>query len=75
MEKFNISYDTLQQFSYSDTPIPISKIAERINMLIDTEKMKKICGCPMEWVFSSGTISVRLTFCVPCPKSIPKILA
>ena len=39
---FSISFEEIQKFSFSDTPIPVTKIAERINALIDVENMKKI---------------------------------
>jgi len=39
---FNISFEDIQKFSFSDNPIPVSKITERINNLIDTENMKQI---------------------------------
>lgn len=39
---FHIDYETLSKFSYSDTPIAITHITERINDLVDTETMKKI---------------------------------
>lgn len=41
-ELFNITLDKMEKFQFSDMPIPVSKIAERINSLIDTENMRRI---------------------------------
>lgn len=39
---FYISFEDIQRFPFSDTPIPISEIAKRINSLTENENMKKI---------------------------------
>ena len=41
-ESFNISFENIQKFPFSDTPIPISEIAKRINELNANDNMKKI---------------------------------
>lgn len=40
--KFELSAEQLSKFSYSDSPIPISAIAKRLNDLITDENMCKI---------------------------------
>jgi len=40
--EFKIDNSKLLEFKYSDKPIPISKITESINELIDTEEMRKL---------------------------------
>ena len=40
-ESFNISFENIQKFPFSDTPIPISEIAKRINELNANDNMKK----------------------------------
>ncbi len=39
---FDISFEQIQKYPFSDDSVPLSKIAERINELIDVENMKKI---------------------------------
>ena len=39
---FSITDEQLSKYPFSDAPIPISQITERINTLIDTETMKPI---------------------------------
>lgn len=41
-EDFNISFENIQKFLFSNTPIPISEIAKRINEITPNENMKKI---------------------------------
>lgn len=41
-ENFNISFEDIQKFSFSYTPIPISEIAKRINEINPNDNMKKI---------------------------------
>ena len=41
-ENFNISFEDVQKFEFSISPIPVSEIATRINTLINTDTMKKI---------------------------------
>ena len=39
---FNISDEALVNFQYSEPPISLSEIVNRLNALIDTERMKKL---------------------------------
>ncbi len=39
---FNITQEQLSQYAYSETPVSISEIANKINSLIDTEQMKQL---------------------------------
>ena len=39
---FHISFDDIQKFRFSDTPIPVSEIAKRINELTGSENMKNL---------------------------------
>lgn len=39
---FNISFEQIQKYPFSDEPIALSKIAERINELVAVEDMKKL---------------------------------
>ena len=39
---FDISFDDIQKYPFSDEPIALSKIAERITSLVDDENMKKL---------------------------------
>jgi len=39
---FDISFDEIQKYPFSDEPIALSKIAERIDSLVDDENMKKL---------------------------------
>ncbi|MBQ4109834.1 MAG: hypothetical protein IJC74_03005 [Clostridia bacterium] len=56
---FDISFEVVQQFPFSGSPLPVSKIAENINSLIDTEFMKKITYKNItDWLISIGMLSV-----------------
>lgn len=41
-ENFNISFEDIQNFYFSDTPIPITEIAKRINEITPNKNMKTI---------------------------------
>lgn len=59
-EAFNITLEAIQKFQFSDTPIPASKIAEHINSLIDTEKMKKISYKHItDWLTSLDMLAIH----------------
>lgn len=50
---FEIPADRRTAFAFSDTPIPISEISKRINMLIDPEKMATLPYSTIrDWLFS-----------------------
>lgn len=56
-ENFNISFDEIQKFRFSDTPIPISEIAKRINELTENENMKKISYKHLnDWLVNIGML-------------------
>ena len=58
---FNIDIDTIQKFKYSDVPIPVSKIAEKINMLVNDEDMKKITHRHItDWLLSLGMLEYNV---------------
>ena len=40
--KFELSADQILNFAYSESPIPVSEIAKRLNSLITEENMRKI---------------------------------
>lgn len=57
---FNITLEQLLQFQYSTTPISISKIAKRINDLIDMEQMIKSSYKQLiDWLLSIGLLTER----------------
>lgn len=59
-QAFNISFDDIQKYPYSDDPIPVSKIAERINSLIDIETTKKITYKNIsDWLISLDLLTVE----------------
>jgi len=50
---FNISFETIQKFEFFDFPVPVSKITDGINALVNTESMKKITPQNInEWLVS-----------------------
>ncbi|MBO5797695.1 MAG: hypothetical protein J6R77_05045 [Clostridia bacterium] len=52
---FAISYDQLTTYKYSNTPIALSKIIQRINDLIDVDKMQKLSfDTVADWLIASG---------------------
>lgn len=56
---FKISFENIQKYSLSDEPIALSKIAERINDLVDLEGMKKLSYRNIaDWLIEIGMLSV-----------------
>lgn len=52
-EPFHISFEDIQKFPFSNTPIPISEIAKRINEITPNENMKKISHKHLtDWLIS-----------------------
>ena len=39
---FSVSLEQLEKFEYSVVPIPVSEIAKRINVIVESENMKKV---------------------------------
>lgn len=59
-EDFYVSAEEIDNFKYSNQPIPVSKIAERINELIDVENMKKITYNHInEWLLSINMLKIE----------------
>lgn len=55
--KFELSAEQLSKFTYADSPIPISKIAMRLNLLITDENMRKISHRDLtNWLLSIGML-------------------
>lgn len=61
--QFNLSAEQLSKFSYSDTPIPISEMAKRLNSLITDENMRKISHRDLSsWLVSIGMLCEQTTY-------------
>ena len=55
--KFELSADQILNFAYSESPIPISEIAKRLNSLINDESMRKISHRDLtNWLLSIGML-------------------
>ena len=60
IENFNISFEDVQKFEFSISPIPVSEIATRINKLINTDTMKKISHKHLtNWLVAIEMLSVE----------------
>ncbi len=56
-EDFNISFEDIQKFPFSDTPVTVSEIAKRINAINPNENMKKISYKHItDWLISVGML-------------------
>ncbi len=54
----DISLEQREQFAYSPVPIPVSEIARRINVLIDTETMQKLpYSGIVNWLLEIGMLA------------------
>ena len=52
-ENFNISFDEIQKFEFSEIPIAVSEIAKRINALVRNVNMKKMTHKHLsDWLIS-----------------------
>ena len=59
-EPFYISFGDIQKFPFSNTPIPISEIAKRINEITPNENMKKLTYKHLtEWLVSIEMLYVE----------------
>lgn len=59
-ENFHISFDDIQKFRFSDTPIPISEIARRINELAENENMKQLTHKNItDWLISIEILQIE----------------
>ena len=60
-EPFALPVEKRSAFQFSDTPIPISEVANRINALIDEETMKKLSYSAIrEWLVSLNMLEDTL---------------
>ena len=56
---FSINSSNLAKFNYSDVPIALSVIADKINELVDTSKMKKLTYKTLaSWLMLQGFLEV-----------------
>ena len=54
---FHITQEALRSFEYSDEPILVTHIANRVNTLVDTESMKKLSASTiLKWLNSIGMV-------------------
>lgn len=54
---FHIDYETLSKFPYSDRPIALTPITDRINELVDTTSMRKLSYSPVrKWLMNIGML-------------------
>lgn len=61
-EKFYITSEALEAYQFSETAVPVSKIAESINAFIDETYMKKVSHKNInDWLISLGLLSVVTT--------------
>lgn len=61
--KFELSSERLSNFTYSDSPIPISEIAKRLNSLIHDENMRKISHRDLtNWLLAIGMLCEQSTY-------------
>ncbi len=59
-EDFYITFETIQKFSFSDTPISLSEIAKKINELTDNENMKKLSYSHLSnWLISIEILHIE----------------
>ncbi len=59
-EAFSITFDEIGKFQFSDTPIPVSKIAELINSLVSNENMKKLTHKHItDWLISIEMLQIK----------------
>ena len=60
---FHIDHETLKRYDYSDEPLAISRITERINNLVDTTQMKKLSYSVIRnWLLEIGLLEeIELT--------------
>lgn len=59
-EAFNIIFNEIEKFQFSDTPIPVSKIAELINSLVSNANMKKLTHKHItDWLISIEMLQIN----------------
>lgn len=58
----SIPFEKRGEFNYSEKPIPASEIAKRVNMLVDTENMKKFSySAILTWLTEIGMMEIAVT--------------
>jgi len=61
-QDFNISFEQIQKFPVSNERITVSKMAEKINSLVDTANMKKLTHRNIsDWLVSIGMLQAEVT--------------
>lgn len=61
-EDFYISFEDIQNFRFSDTPITISEITRRINSLNQNENMKRLTRKPIiDWLISLEMLQIEIS--------------
>lgn len=61
-KSFNISFEQIQRFQFSDAGMQISKIAEMINALVNNPDMKKLThGNITQWLVSIDMLRIEKT--------------
>lgn len=57
---FSLNLEQRERFAYSDIPLPISKIVEQINSLVDLNIMNKLQStAPPAWLVESGFLFIE----------------
>ena len=60
-EKFNITFEQIQRFQFSEMSLQISKITDMINALTDNPDMKKLAATHItEWLVSIDMLKVEI---------------
>ena len=60
-EPFSITFNEIEKFQPSDMPIPVSKIAERINSLVNNANMKKLTYKNItDWLLSIEMLQISI---------------
>lgn len=58
-KEFNISSSDLANFNFSDMPIALSVIADKLNELVDTSNMKKVTYKTLaSWLIGQGYLEI-----------------
>ena len=67
---FSLSHDEAERIDYSDEPLPITKVVQRINDVVDTSNMKKLTyKIIVQWFIKHGYIEEKEVeqFKAKCP--------
>ena len=70
-KNFFISFEDIQKFEFSDTPIPLSEVAKRINDIVNDDNMKKLAYKHIaDWLVSIEMLYVEIK---PDGKTVKKL--